>query len=48
MADRTDDLIHLFGGQTLCQHVEELVQKLSQVLPQAVDKMTPNGSIPKG
>ena len=28
--------------------VEELVQKLSQVLPQAVDKMTPNGSIPKG
>ena len=28
--------------------VEELTQKLSQVLPQAVDKLTPNGAIPKG
>ena len=28
--------------------VQELTQKLSQVLPQAVDKMTPGGSIPKG
>ena len=28
--------------------VEELAQKLSQVLPQAVDKLTPNGTIPKG
>ena len=27
--------------------VEELSQKLSQVLPQAVDKMTPNGAVPK-
>jgi uncharacterized protein YidB (DUF937 family) len=27
--------------------VQELAQKLSQVLPDAVDKMTPNGSIPK-
>lgn len=26
--------------------VEELTQKLSQVLPQAVDKMTPGGTIP--
>ena len=26
--------------------VQELAQKLSQVLPDAVDKMTPNGSIP--
>jgi uncharacterized protein YidB (DUF937 family) len=28
--------------------VEELTQKLSQILPQAVDKLTPGGSIPKG
>src|SRR5215510_11210397 len=27
--------------------VQELAQKLSQVLPQAVDKMTPDGTIPK-
>src|SRR6185295_1250524 len=27
--------------------VQELAQKLSQVLPQAVDKMTPDGAIPK-
>jgi uncharacterized protein YidB (DUF937 family) len=27
--------------------VEELTQKLSQVLPQAVDKLTPDGTIPK-
>ena len=27
--------------------VQDLTQKLSQVLPQAVDKMTPNGTIPK-
>lgn len=26
--------------------VQDLVQKLSQVLPQAVDKLTPNGTIP--
>jgi uncharacterized protein YidB (DUF937 family) len=26
--------------------VPELTQKLSQVLPQAVDKLTPNGTIP--
>jgi uncharacterized protein YidB (DUF937 family) len=28
--------------------VAELTQKLAQVLPQAVDKMTPGGVIPKG
>jgi uncharacterized protein YidB (DUF937 family) len=28
--------------------VEDLVQKLSHVLPQAVDHLTPNGTIPKG
>ena len=27
--------------------VEDLAQKLSQVLPQAVDRLTPNGAIPK-
>ena len=27
--------------------VQELAQKLAQVLPQAVDKMTPDGTIPK-
>lgn len=26
---------------------QDLVQKLSHVLPQAVDKLTPNGTIPK-
>jgi uncharacterized protein YidB (DUF937 family) len=27
--------------------VQELTEKLAQVLPQAVDKMTPSGAIPK-
>ena len=27
--------------------VQDLAQRLSQVLPQAVDKMTPDGTIPK-
>jgi uncharacterized protein YidB (DUF937 family) len=27
--------------------VQDLAQKLSQVLPEAVDKLTPNGTIPK-
>jgi uncharacterized protein YidB (DUF937 family) len=27
--------------------VQDLAQKLSQVLPQAVDKMTPDGAVPK-
>jgi len=27
--------------------IEELTQKLSQVLPQAVDTLTPNGTVPK-
>jgi uncharacterized protein YidB (DUF937 family) len=27
--------------------VQELAQRLSQVLPQAVDKLTPNGVVPK-
>ena len=28
--------------------VQDLAQKLSQVLPKAVDTLTPNGTIPKG
>ena len=28
--------------------VQDLVQKLAQVLPQAVDHLTPDGTIPKG
>ena len=28
--------------------VQDLTQKLSQILPQAVDKLTPEGTIPKG
>ena len=28
--------------------VQELAQKLAQVLPDAVDKLTPGGTIPKG
>jgi len=28
--------------------VQELSEKLSQVLPQAVDRLTPDGTIPKG
>jgi uncharacterized protein YidB (DUF937 family) len=28
--------------------VQDLAQKLSQVLPQAVDTLTPNGALPKG
>jgi uncharacterized protein YidB (DUF937 family) len=27
--------------------VQDLTEKLSQVLPQAVDRLTPNGAIPK-
>jgi uncharacterized protein YidB (DUF937 family) len=28
--------------------VQELAEKLAQVLPQAVDRLTPDGTIPKG
>src|SRR3954462_14350536 len=28
--------------------IQELTEKLSQVLPQAVDRLTPGGTIPKG
>ena len=49
------DEVHKVLGPDLLQQlsaksglsVQDLAQKLSQVLPQAVDKMTPNGAIPK-
>jgi uncharacterized protein YidB (DUF937 family) len=49
------DQVHQALGPELLQQlaaksglsVQELTQKLSQVLPQAVDTMTPDGSIPK-
>jgi len=48
-----DDVHRVFGGDLLQQlsaksgmSVQELTQKLSQVLPQAVDKMTPDGTVP--
>jgi uncharacterized protein YidB (DUF937 family) len=48
------DAVHKALGPDLLQQlaaksglsVQELTQKLAQVLPQAVDKMTPNGTIP--
>jgi uncharacterized protein YidB (DUF937 family) len=49
------DLQRVLGSDLLQQlsaksglSVQQLTEKLSQVLPQAVDKMTPDGSIPKG
>src|SRR5260221_9866199 len=48
-----DDLHKVLGPDLLQQlaaksglSVQDLTQKLAQVLPQAVDKMTPNGTIP--
>jgi uncharacterized protein YidB (DUF937 family) len=49
------DQVHAALGSNLLQQlaeksglsVEDLAQKLSQVLPQVVDKLTPNGVIPK-
>ena len=50
-----DDLHRALGPDVLQQlseksglSVAELTQKLSQILPQAVDTLTPGGSIPKG
>jgi len=49
-----DQLHKVFGPDLLQQlaaksgmSVQELTQKLAQVLPQAVDGLTPNGSMPK-
>ncbi len=49
------DQVHTALGPDLLQQlsaksglsVQDLAQKLAQVLPQAVDKLTPNGAIPK-
>ena len=49
------DEVHKALGPDLLQQlaaksglsVQELAQKLSQILPQAVDKLTPDGAIPK-
>ena len=48
-----DDVHRVIGPDLLQQlaaksglSVQELTQKLSQVLPQAVDRITPNGTIP--
>lgn len=48
------DMHKVLGGDLLQQlaaksgmSVPELTQKLSQVLPQAVDKLTPDGVLPK-
>jgi len=40
------DLLQQLAAKTGLS-VQELSQKLSQVLPEAVDKLTPNGVIPK-
>ena len=50
------DEVHKALGPDLLQQlaaksglsVQELTQRLSQVLPQAVDNLTPDGAIPKG
>src|SRR5689334_18587472 len=48
------DLQRVFGPDLLQQlsaksglSMQQLTEKLSQVLPQAVDKMTPDGTLPK-
>jgi uncharacterized protein YidB (DUF937 family) len=49
------DQVHQVLGPDLLQQlsaksglsIQELAQKLSQVLPQAVDRLTPNGAVPK-
>jgi uncharacterized protein YidB (DUF937 family) len=50
-----DDVHRVLGTDLLQQlsaksglSVQALAQKLSQVLPKAVDGLTPNGAIPKG
>jgi uncharacterized protein YidB (DUF937 family) len=48
-----DQVHQAFGGGTLAQlaakvgmNPQELAQKLSQVLPTAIDKLTPEGKVP--
>lgn len=50
----TEDVQRVLGPDLLQQlsqrsglPVPELARKLAEILPQAVDKMTPNGAIPK-
>jgi uncharacterized protein YidB (DUF937 family) len=50
-----NDLQRVLGPDLLQQlsqksglSVQELSQKLAEILPQAVDRMTPTGTIPKG
>ncbi len=50
----SDDLRRALGPDLLQQlaqksglSVEQLTQKLSEILPQAVDRLTPNGTIPR-
>jgi uncharacterized protein YidB (DUF937 family) len=51
----TADQIHqAFGQETMAElaakvglNPQELAQKLSEILPQAVDKLTPGGVVPK-
>ena len=42
-----DDVRRALGPDKSGLSVQDLTQRLSQVLPEAVDKMTPNGAIPK-
>jgi len=49
-----DDVHHVFGADTIQQIAQkvgmspsELAAKLSQVLPAAIDKLTPHGEVPK-
>jgi uncharacterized protein YidB (DUF937 family) len=49
-----DDVHRTLGPELMQQlaqrsgmSVQDLAQKLSQVLPQAVDSLTPNGAVPK-
>jgi len=50
-----DQLLHVLGSDNVAQFAgklnvspEELLNKLSELLPEHVDKMTPGGVIPKG
>jgi len=49
-----DQLLHVLGSDNVAQFAgklnvsEELLNKLSELLPEHVDKMTPGGVIPRG
>jgi uncharacterized protein YidB (DUF937 family) len=51
----SDQLLHVLGPDNVAQFAgklnvsrEELLSKLSELLPEHVDKLTPGGVIPKG